>query len=78
MLLDYSTRSLTVSPDKLAAISGPATTLATQTGYVHLSGLRLAGLPEGLLWSSVGLGQAQYGSKSRSKIPSSRRAAPSS
>ena len=74
MLLDYSTRSLTVSTDKLAALSGLATTFATQTGDVYLSGLWLNGLPEGLLWSSVGLGRGQYGSKSRSKIPPRRRA----
>lgn len=74
MLLDYPARSLTVSTDKMAPLSGLASTFATQTGDVYLSGLWLNGLPEGLPWSSIGPGRGQHGSRSRSTIPPSRRA----
>lgn len=74
MLMDYSARSLTVPTDKLAALAGLASTFATHTRDVYLNGLWLNGLPEGLLWSSVGLGRGKYGQKSYSKLPPSRRA----
>jgi hypothetical protein len=74
MLMDYSARSLTVSTDKLAALAGLASTFARKTGDVYLNGLWLHGLPEGLLWSSIGLGRGTYELKSKSKCPSSRRA----
>ncbi|KAJ3454225.1 hypothetical protein MRS44_018119 [Fusarium solani] len=66
VLLDYSRRQLTFPSDKLAALAGLALAFAKKTGDTYLNGLWLHGLPEGLLWSSLGLGHRTYESKSRS------------
>ena len=56
MLRDYTSRSLTNSSDKLPALAGLAAAFAEKTKDVYLNGLWMHGLPEGLLWSSPGLG----------------------
>lgn len=74
MLLDYSRRELTFPSDKLAALSGLASSFARKTGDIYLNGLWLHGLPEGLLWSSVGLCRGTYESTSWSSRPPIKRA----
>ncbi len=74
MLMDYASRSLTVPTDKLVALAGLATIFAQKTGDEYHNGLWLRSLPEGLLWSSVGLGRGVFGRKSLSRRPPTSRA----
>ncbi len=74
MLLDYSRRELTFPSDKLAALAGLASSFGQKTGDVYLNGLWLHGLPEGLLWSSLGLCRRTYERASLSKCPPTKRA----
>jgi len=74
MLRDYTSRSLTNSSDKLPALAGLAAAFAEKTKDVYLNGLWMHGLPEGLLWSSPGLGFNDLDSKSNLSAPNGHRA----
>jgi hypothetical protein len=74
MLRDYTSRSLTNSSDKLPALAGLAAAFAEKTKDVYLNGLWMHGLPEGLLWSSPGLGFNDLDSKSNLSAPKGHRA----
>ncbi|KAM5385657.1 hypothetical protein ACJZ2D_000856 [Fusarium nematophilum] len=51
IVAEYTSRSLTFSSDKLAAISGVAEVWAKSCGDTYAAGLWLSHLPEGLLWN---------------------------
>lgn len=74
MLRDYTARSLTNSSDKLPALTGLAAAFAEKTKDLYLNGLWIHGLPEGLLWSSPGLGFDGFDSKSNFSAPNGYRA----
>jgi hypothetical protein len=74
MLRDYTARSLTNSSDKLPALAGLAAASAEKTKDLYLNGLWMHGLPEGLLWSSPGLGFDSFNSKSNFSAPNGYRA----
>lgn len=74
MLRDYTARELTKPDDRLPALAGLATKFSEKTGDVCVNSLWMHGMPEGLLWHSVGLGWGEYDQRSTSRSPKGLRA----
>lgn len=60
VVMEYSTRSLTVSTDRLPAISGIASKIKHATGSSYLAGVWKDNLPSDLLWSASANASSVY------------------